>query len=56
MTFFAPIPFQAKINGYRDDISVATANKTLAMATKNLALICDYILKWMASRKLHLNA
>jgi hypothetical protein len=41
---------------YADDISVATIHKDAALATRNLQLVCHFVEKWLAARKLFLNA
>lgn len=47
--------FPVKFIGYADDITIVTSHKDPAIATQNLQIVCDTVVKWLASRKLFLN-
>jgi len=51
-----PFPFPTKFSGYADDANIATVHKDPSIATHNLQLACDSIGKWLATKKLFLNA
>jgi hypothetical protein len=52
LTFDFPVKFIA----YADDITIITAHKDPAIATRNLQIVCDTVVVWLRSRKLYLNA
>ena len=51
-----PFPFPTKMTGYADNVNIATVHKDPGIATHNLQLACDSVGKWLATKKLFLNA
>ncbi len=49
-------PFLVNIEGYADDIVIATTHKDPGVATQNLQLVCDSVGAWLSKRKFFPNA